>query len=162
MASKKGFIVVILLLLIGGGAYWWLNGLKTGADSTATDSGSAGSSVPGEVSTGGMAENCGSNLSCGNKALAACEPAVFTAQGGPLMVKTTVLGKVAGGCNIDSSVAKAQFAGLADAFDINKDGQLNMACTVQSGLNFDALTLYLKGAGLAKCSGELKSFYDSI
>ena len=163
MASKKGLIVVVILILLGAGAYWWLNSLKTGADSGATDSGAAADgSVPGEVTTSGMADTCGKDLACGNMILKACTPGTFSAQGGPFLVETTVVGQSAGGCSIISSIAAAQFAGAADAFDVNKDGQLPMACTVQSGLNFDALTLYLKGAGLTKCSGELKSFYDSI
>lgn len=165
MASKKGFIVVIILIVIGGGAYWWLNGLKTGAEpaedghDALTDSEVAEDNEGG----GGMAENCGNDLSCGNRFLAACEPAVFTAQGGALTVETTILGRKGALCEIGSSVALSQLAGLADAsLDKNGDGKLHMTCSVQSGLDFNALTVYLKGAGLAKCSGELKNFYDTL
>ncbi|OGL89317.1 hypothetical protein A3H75_02505 [Candidatus Uhrbacteria bacterium RIFCSPLOWO2_02_FULL_51_9] len=156
--GKKVALVIAVIVLLGLGYWWWSQ--KEGAAPASNDtSAPAGDTA---AAPAGLAQDCGNNLGCGNALLAACNPGSFSAQGGALLVKTTVVGKVATGCNITSSVATAQFAGLADAFDVNKDGQLPMACTVQSGLNFDALTLYLKGAGLAKCSGELKSFYDSI
>ncbi len=169
MASKKGFIVVAILILLGGGAYWWLESLKTGADSTATDSGSADGSIPGEVSTGGMAENCGSDLACGNRFLAACNPAVFTAKGGALTVQTTILGKKDALCEIGSSVALSQLAGAAQPSADNGaggqpkgDGKLSMTCTVPLGFDFARLTTWLQGTGINGCEGELREFYDSI
>lgn len=116
-----------------------------------------------------MAENCGNDLSCGNRFLAACEPAVFTAQGGALTVETTILGKEGSLCKIGSTVTLSQLVGLADPSADNGaggqprgDGKLSMTCTVAMGLNFNSLTASLKGAGLQKCTGELKNFYDTL
>jgi len=157
--GKKAALVILVIALLGLG-YWWWSQKDEGASTPGDTSGVAADTA---IAPAGPAQDCGNNLGCGNALLSACNPGSFTAQSGALLVKTTVVGKVADGCSISSSIALAQLAGIADAsLDANKDGQLAMACTVQNGLNFDALTLYLKGAGLAKCSGELKNFYDSI
>lgn len=158
---SKNVVIGIIVIVILGAGYWWWNNRE--ATSSGNDVAADTSAASGGEGGGGMAENCGNDLSCGNRFLAACEPAVFNAQGGALTVETTVLGRKGGLCEIGSSVALSQLAGIADAsLDKNGDGKLSMTCTVETGLNFDRLTQSLKGAGLQKCSGELRVFYDTL
>lgn len=159
MASKKGFIVVIILIVIGGGAYWWLNGLKTGAEPSENGDGS----IPGEVTTSGMADTCGNDLACGNRILTACTPGSFTGKTERLEEEITVLGKGDVSCKITASRALAALEPFGKpALDVNKDGKLEMACDVPPGLDFARLTKWLQGAGINGCEGELREYYDSL
>lgn len=170
--------VIALIAILGFGYWWWVNrDMNTGTDDGAYTEVEEEAAPAAEVvakpsvddsNEGGGGANlpndCGNDLACGNKDLATCDPVMFTAQGGALTIKTTVQGSGDGSrCQISSSVALSQLAGIADAsLDKNGDGELSMQCTVQMGLDFNGLTAYLKGPGLQSCSGELKAFYDSL
>lgn len=155
MNKKIIWIIVAVLVIVIVGIYFWWSNKKTAPEDVGVSNANGSAAV----------QDCGSNLACGNSLLGACTPGTFTAKSadGRQTIKTTIVQTNGNNCIIDSAQLLTEMVPFADAsVDTDGDGMLIMRCSVPKGLNFGGLTTFLQGQGLAYCTGELKTFYDSL
>ncbi len=154
--QTKLFTLSVLSVLILAGA-----GCST-AKNTASTPTDKGEEEKTEVVVAPKA--CGEDLACGNELLSDCKLGSFTAMDGRAKVTVVIKSKAADKCVMSNSLSTVAMMGYIDQYDLNKDAAVDMECSVPTSVkNFTALSAYVKTpAGLATCSGEMKTMSESL
>jgi len=107
---------------------------------------------------------CGEDLACGNELLSDCKLGSFTTMDGRAKVTVVIKSKADDKCVMSNSLSTVAMMGYIDQYDLNKDAAVDMECNVPTSVkDFTALSAYVKTpAGLATCTGEMKTMSESL